>query len=266
MPTPRSLDAVPARLLPSQVTEAQRDGFADATAVSLAGQATPGRPFPAHRVCRRSATTGLERDVDRRRHDSQPRRPVRRHSRGPLAEAARPRIVCTHEIDCVTRIAPRRDWRHGAKNLLAAGRHVDRVVSASNAGTRGALNAGRLVGPDPRCPRGRARRPRSRGTPPAAAGGHRWRTASCSPGTGPRPSPAGPQTPPADAPPAAGVRSPLHRQAHDLVAARRQLEPARDIVGIERLVRLVRHQAGSVPRCAGLLEVGPPPVRRRREC
>ncbi len=54
------------------------------------------------------------------------------------------------------------------------------------------------------------RRPRSPDTPPAAAAGHRSRTASGSPGTAPPPSPAVPETPPADAPPAAAARSPFH--------------------------------------------------------
>jgi len=50
------------------------------------------------------------------------------------AEAVRQRAVRRYEIDCVTRIGVRRDRRHIATNLLAAGRHVERVVGASNAG------------------------------------------------------------------------------------------------------------------------------------
>ena len=50
------------------------------------------------------------------------------------SQKLRQRLARSHEIDCVTRIGTRRDRRHSAKNLLAAGRHVDRVVSASNAG------------------------------------------------------------------------------------------------------------------------------------
>ena len=65
----------------------------------------------------------------------------------------------------------------------------------------------------PRCPRGRARRPRSPDTPPAAAAARRRRTGSCSPGTPPPPSRGAPETPPADAHPAQTQRAQLSSTA-----------------------------------------------------
>ena len=69
---------------------------------------------------------------------------------------------------------------------------------------------------------------------------------------------------------AAGRCSPSKRRALTAEPSgarpRRRPPPAR--AGARRRwcrTRLVCHQAGSVPRSAGLLEVGPPPVRRRRE-
>lgn len=116
----------------------------------------------------------------------------------------------------------------------------------------------------PRCPCGRARRPRSPNKPPAAAAARRRRTGSCNPGTPPPPSRGAPETPPADAHSADAARStPLHRQTHDLVLvrARRRLQPAEPA---GRLVRSRRHRPGSVPWPPGVLEVDPEPAREPR--
>ncbi len=59
--------------------------------------------------------------------------------------------------------------------------------------------------------------------------------------TPPPPSPDAPETPPADAPPAAAAHSPLFRQTLDVVRPRHRLEPAEDIAGVQRpAVRLDR--------------------------
>ena len=90
----------------------------------------------------------------------------------------------------------------------------------------------------PRCPRGRARRPRSPDTPPAAAAARRRRTRSYSPGTPPPPSRGAPETPLADAHPADAARSTLlHRQTHDLVRARRRPQPAEPAGRLDRSQR-----------------------------
>ena len=85
-----------------------------------------------------------------------------------------------------------------------------------------------------KCPRGRARRSRSRDRWPAAATACRRQTASGRPGTLPPPSPDAPETPPAGTPPAAAARSPLpHCQAHDVASRRRLLDPAGDVLSVE---------------------------------
>ena len=110
---------------------------------------------------------------------------------------------------------------------------MKRSVTASPSGLAARRMAAGAVRPVPRCPSGQARPPRSPDTSPAAAAARRRRTASGSPGTPPAASPDAPETLPANAPPAAGGCSRLHRQAHDVVRPRR-LEPAEDIAGVQR--------------------------------